>query len=231
MQRLASLTANVEGESLGEAASQVREAVARAGEPPRGVTVAVRGQIPALEETVDGLQNGLLLTVAVIFLLLAANFQSFRLGLALILIVPAVLTGVVVMLLLTGGTINMQSFMGTIMVLGIAGADAILLLAYAERFRREGLSVFDAAWEGGCSRLRALLMTATAMSAGMLPLALAFGQGAEQAAPLGRAVIGGLLGGMLATMLILPALYAILQAKAPQSSLSLDPEDPRSPNV
>ena len=230
MQRLASLTANVEGESLGEAASQVREAIARAGEPPRGVTVAVRGQIPALEETVDGLQNGLLLTVAVIFLLLAATFQSFRLGVALILIVPAVLTGVVLMLLLTGGTINMQSFMGTIMVLGIAGADAILLLAYAERFRREGMSVFDAAWEGGCSRLRALLMTATAMSAGMLPLALAFGQGAEQAAPLGRAVIGGLLGGMLATMLVLPALYAILQAKAPQSSLSLDPEDPRSPN-
>ena len=230
MQRLVSLTANVHGESLGEVTDDIREAVARAGEPPRGVTVDVRGRIPPLQETIAGLQNGLLLTVAVIFLLLASNFQSFRLGVAVVLIVPAVLCGVVLMLLATGTTLNMQSFMGTIMVLGIAGADSILLIAYAERFRREGMSVFDAAWEGGCARLRALLMTVTAMTAGMVPLALAFGAGAEQAAPLGRAVIGGLILGTLATMLVLPAIYAVLQAKAPTHSLSLDPDDPTSPH-
>jgi len=230
MQRVVSLTANVHGESLGEAASQVREAIARAGEPPRGVTVDMHGQIPPLEQTIDGLQSGLLLTVAVIFLLLAANFQSFRLGIAIILMVPAVLTGVVAMLLATGTTLNVQSFMGAIMVLGIAGADSILLVAYAERFRREGLSVFDAAWEGGCARLRALLMTVAAMVAAMLPLALGYGEGGEQIAPLGRAVIGGLLMSTLATMLVLPAIYAIFQARVPQHSLSLDPDDPHSPN-
>jgi multidrug efflux pump subunit AcrB len=230
MQRIVSLTANVAGESLGEVSDRIREAIARAGEPPRGVTIAVRGQIPPLEETINGLQNGLLLTVAVIFLLLAANFQSFRLGLAVGLIAPAVLSGVVAMLLLTGTTLNVQSFMGTIMVLGVAGADSILLIAYAERFRREGRSVFDAAWEGGCARLRALLMTVTAMTAGMLPLALALGAGTEQTAPLGRAVIGGLLVSTLATMLVLPAIYAIFQARASRVSLSLDPDDPKSPN-
>jgi multidrug efflux pump subunit AcrB len=230
MQRVVSLTANVYGESLGDAASEVREAIARAGEPPRGVSIAIRGQIPPLEETIKGLQVGLLLTVAVIFLLLAANFQSFRLGIVAILIVPAVLTGVVVMLLVTGTTLNIQSFMGAIMVLGIAGADAILLIAYAERFRREGMSALDAASEAGSARLRALLMTVSAMVAGMLPLALGFGEGGEQIAPLGRAVIGGLLASTLATMLVLPAIYAIFQAKAPKSALSFDPDDPKSPN-
>jgi multidrug efflux pump subunit AcrB len=230
MQRIVSLTANVHGESLGEVAGQVREAIARAGEPPRGVTVEVRGQIPPLETTIGGLRNGLLLTIAVIFLLLAANFQSFRLGVALVLIVPAVLTGVTLMLLATGTTLNMQSFMGAIMVLGIAGADSILLLAYAERYRREGLSVFDAAWEGGCARLRALLMTVSAMVAGMLPLAMGVGEGGEQIAPLGRAVIGGLLVSTAATMFVLPAIYAVFQARAPKHSLSLDPDDPNSPH-
>ena len=230
MQRVVSLTANVVGESLGEAGVKVRKAIERAGQPPTGVTVAVRGQLPPLDETISGLQSGLLLTVAVIFLLLAANFQSFRLGVAVILMVPAVLSGAVLMLLATGTTLNVQSFMGTIMVLGIAGADSILLIAYAERLRREGQSVFDAAWEGGCARLRALLMTVTAMTAGMIPLAMAFGTGSEQAAPLGRAVIGGLIGGTFATMLVLPAVYAIFQARAPKHSLSLDPDDPNSPN-
>ena len=230
MQRVVSLTANVVGESLGQAGARVRQAIADAGEPPRGVTVDVRGQIPPLEQTINGLQNGLLLTLAVIFLLLAANFQSFRLGVAVVLMAPAVLSGVAVMLLLTGTTLNAQSFMGMIMVLGIAGADSIMLLAYAERMRREGLPVFDAALEGGCARLRALMMTAIAMTAGMLPLALAFGEGAEQTAPLGRAVIGGLLASTLATMLVLPAVYAIFQTKAPKFALSLDPDDSTSPN-
>ena len=148
----------------------------------------------------------------------------------IILIVPAVLSGVVVMMLITGTTLNVQSFMGAIMVLGIAGADAILLIAYAERFRREGMSTVEAAWEAGSARLRALLMTVSAMVAGMMPLALGFGEGGEQIAPLGRAVIGGLLASTLATMFVLPVIYAIFQANAPKYSLSLDPDDPHSPN-
>ncbi len=230
MQRVVSLTANVHGESLGEVAARVRDAVAAAGEAPRGATVAIRGQIPPLETTIAGLRTGLILTLVVIFLLLAGTFQSFRLGVAIILIAPAVLSGVVIMMFLTGTMLSIQSFMGMIMALGIAAADSILLVAYAERFRREGCSVFDAAWEGGCARLRPLLMVMSAMAVGMIPIAIGIGEGGEQAAPLGRAVIGGIIPATFATMLVLPAIYAIFQQKSPQHPLSLDPDDPGSSN-
>jgi multidrug efflux pump subunit AcrB len=140
MQRMVSLTANVHGRALGDAAREVRRAIARAGTPPAGVTVNVRGQVPPLEETVGGLRLGLLLSIAVIFLLLAANFQSFRLALAIVLTIPAVLSGVLLMLLVTGTTLNVQSFMGAIMAMGIAVANAILLVTFAEQARHEGRS-------------------------------------------------------------------------------------------
>jgi multidrug efflux pump subunit AcrB len=228
MQRVVSLTANIHGTPLGKVAGEIHAAVARAGEPPRGSVVAVRGQIPPLETTMAGLRNGLLLSVAVIFLLLAANFQSIRLALAVAAIAPAVVCGIVAMLLLTGTTLNIQSFMGAIMALGVAGADSILLVAYAERYRREGMSVVNAAWEGGCARLRALLMTVSGMTVGMIPMAMAWGEGGEQMAPLGRAVIGGLLMATLATMSFLPAIYAIFQKGARPHPPSLDPDDPES---
>src|SRR5439155_822490 len=125
-----------------------------------------RGQVPAFEETPAGLRHGLMLSILVIFLLLAANFQSFRLAFAVISAVPAVICGVLVMLLVTKTTLNVQSFMGAIMAIGISVANAILLVTFAENARREGASVHDAAVEGGRSRLRAILMTATAMIAG-----------------------------------------------------------------
>ena len=143
-------------------------------------------------------------------------------------IAPAVLCGVLAILLFTATTLNIQSFIGAIMVLGIAAADSILLVAYAERYRNQGMSVEDAAWEGGCDRLRALLMTVTGMTVGMIPLALGLGGGGEQAAPLGRAVIGGLLLATLTTMTFLPAVYAVLQKGARAHSPSLDPDDPTS---
>ena len=143
-------------------------------------------------------------------------------------IAPAVLCGVLAILLFTATTLNIQSFIGAIMVLGIAAADSILLVAYAERYRNQGMSVEDAAWEGGCARLRALLMTVTGMTVGMIPLALGLGGGGEQAAPLGRAVIGGLLLATLTTMTFLPAVYAVLQKGARAHSPSLDPDDPTS---
>src|SRR5256884_8148335 len=115
MQRVVSFTANVHGKPLGKIVTDIREAVARAGAPPRGISVNNRGQVPAFEETLAGLRGGLLLSILVIFLLLAANFQSFRLALAVISPVPAVICGVLVMLLLTGTTLNVQSFMGAIM--------------------------------------------------------------------------------------------------------------------
>ncbi len=127
-QRVVSLTANIHGITLGEAAPKISQAVAGAGAPPRGVTVATRGEIPALEQTISGLRIGLLLAVAVIFLLLSANFQSVRLALAIILTIPAVLCGVLLMLRFTATTLNIQSFMGAIMAIGIAVANSILLV-------------------------------------------------------------------------------------------------------
>jgi multidrug efflux pump subunit AcrB len=225
MQRVVSLTANISGKALGQVVADIQGAIARAGEPPRGSTVAVRGQIPALDETISGLQIGLGLAIAVIFLLLAANFQSFRLAIAVITTIPAVLVGVLLMLLITGTTLNVQSFMGAIMAVGIAVANSILLVTFAEFSRQAGSSVVDAGIEGGRGRLRAILMTATAMIAGMVPIALGIGEGSEQTTPLGRAVIGGLLFATFATLTVLPAFYAILQRKATRVSSSLHPLD------
>src|SRR5207253_1772456 len=219
--------ANVHDRPLGKVVPDLQQAIARAGKPERGVTVNVRGQIPAFTETLLGLRNGLLLAVAIIFLLLAANFQSFRLSLTVVSAVPAVICGVLLMLLLTGTTLNVQSFMGAIMAVGISVANAILLITFAESARRDGASVHDAAVEGGRGRLRAILMTATAMIAGMIPLALGTGERA-QTAPLGRAVIGGLMLATMATLIVLPALYTLVQARVRTLSPTLDPNDPAS---
>ncbi len=227
MQRVISFTANIHGKPLGQVAEDVRQAIARAGTPPRGLTVFNRGQVPAFEETLAGLKTGLLLSVAVIFLLLAANFQSFRLSIAVVSTVPAVICGVLLMLLFTGTTLNVQSFMGAIMAIGISVANAILLVTFAENARRDGASVPEAAVEGGRGRLRAILMTATAMIAGMIPLALGTGERA-QTAPLGRAVIGGLIVATIATLTVLPSVYSIMQARVTNVSASLDPDDPAS---
>lgn len=228
MQRVISLTANIHGKPLGDVAQEIRAALRRVGDPPRGTSVFIRGQIPSLEDTLSGLRIGLLLSVVVIFLLLAANFQSFRLALAVIATAPAVVCGVLLMLAITGTTLNVQSFMGSIMALGIAVANAILLITFAEVSRKGEKPILEAALEGGRGRLRPILMTATAMIAGMVPIALGIGEGAEQTAPLGRAVIGGLLMATVATLLVLPSVYAILQSRASRFTPSLDPNDPGS---
>ena len=228
MQRVVSLTANVHGLPLGQAVPLIRRAIARAGAPPRGVGVFVRGQIPPLEETLSGLGTGLLLSIAVIFLLLAANFQSFRMALAVVSTAPAVICGTLVVLLATGTTLNVQSFMGAIMAIGISVANAILLVSFSEASRREGRTSPEAAVEGALGRVRAILMTATAMIAGMIPMAVGLGEGSRQAAPLGRAVIGGLLFATFATLTVLPAVYGLVAGRGAATSPSLDPDDPTS---
>jgi len=220
-QRVVSLTANIHGITLGDAAAQLQRAISAAGAPPRGVSVRMRGEIPPLQQTISGLRIGLLLAVVVIFLLLAANFQSVRLALAVVLTVPAVLCGVLLMLVATGTTLNIQSFMGAIMAIGIAVANSILLVTFAEQERHAGQPVMDATRVGAAGRLRAVLMTAAAMIFGMLPMAIGFGEGGAQSAPLGRAVIGGLIVSTFATLTILPSIYAILQGRARTDSPSL----------
>jgi multidrug efflux pump subunit AcrB len=228
-QRVITLTANLHGVPLGNAIAPIRQALEKAGKPPRSVSVQMRGEAPALQQTLRGLRIGLLLAIVVIFLLLAANFQSFRLSLAVILTMPAVLCGVLIMLWITGTTLNVQSFIGAIMAIGIAVANSILLLSFAERSRLEQQrSSLEAGREGAASRLRAILMTASAMIFGMLPMALGVGEGGNQTAPLGRAVVGGLLLSTFATLTFLPAIYSILQQNASTYSPSLNPDDPLS---
>jgi multidrug efflux pump subunit AcrB len=204
---------------------------------PRGLQVDVRGQIVPMQQMFGGLAGGKVLegltlglgtAAIVIFLLLTAYFQSVRLAFISVAAVPAVLAGVVVILALTGTSLNIQSFMGTIMAIGVAVANAILLVTFAERNRSAGQPAAAAAIEGARGRLRPILMTACAMLAGMMPLALGFGEGGEQVAPLGRAVIGGLAAATITTLFVLPAVFAVVQANASSISASLDPDDEQS---
>jgi multidrug efflux pump subunit AcrB len=225
MQRMISITANISGADLGTVSKQVNQALRELGEPPAKVTVTVRGQVVPLQQMLQGLRTGLLMAILVVFLLLAGNFQSLKLALAVISTTPAVIAGVEVTLWVTGTTLNIQSFMGAIMAVGVAVANAILLVTFAEKYRLDGQPADAAAVEGAQSRLRPILMTSIAMIAGMLPMALGLGQGSEQTAPLGRAVVGGLLFATIATLLILPSVFAILQARAHRRSASLDPDE------
>ena len=228
-QQMITITANIGGTDLGSAAQEVEAAVKRAGDPPRGVTVNIRGQIPPMRQTLFGLEIGIAVAVGVIFLMLAANFQSMRVAFVSIATLPAVIAGVAVALWLTGTTLNVQSFMGAIMAIGVSVANAILLVTFAEAARREGLSADEAAVAGARSRLRPILMTSLAMIAGMIPLALAFGEGGEQTAPLGRAVIGGLSASTIAVLTILPLTFAVVQRRASRKTASLHPGDVTQP--
>jgi multidrug efflux pump subunit AcrB len=225
MQRMITITANVQGEDLGHAAARVREAVTRAGLPPRGVSVNVRGQIPAMNEAFLALSMGLFTAVLFIFILLTANFQSIRLAALVICIVPAIVAGAGLSLLLTGNTLNIQSFIGTIMAIGVGVANSILLVSFSETNRLRGYTSDEAARLGAKGRLRPILMTSFAMVAGMIPLALGLGEGGEQTAPLGCAVIGGLLASTGAVLIVNPILYSLFQSRASVKKSSVHPED------
>lgn len=231
MRRYLSVTANVEGEDLGRAITQVRQAIKAAGEPPRGVEVDMRGQVKPMEQMFTSLQIGLAVAVLVILIMLTAYFQSFRLALTAVASVPAVLTGVVLALYLTNTTLNIESFMGAIMAVGVAVSNAILLVSFADRDRRElHLEPAEAAVMAAKGRLRPIIMTSCAMIAGMIPMSLALEEGSEQNAPLGRAVVGGMAMSTFAALLVIPAVFTLVMASASKVSPSLDPDDPESPH-
>ncbi|PYP84963.1 MAG: acriflavin resistance protein [Blastocatellia bacterium AA13] len=224
-QRTVPIIANISGKDLGSVSGELTEAIRKVGDAPRGVTVNVRGQIPPMTQTLTGLQIGLALAIIVIFLLMAAYFQSLRLALAVLATSPAVIFGVAVALWITGTSLNVQSFMGAIMAIGVSVANAILLVSFAESRRQAGGGSDIAAQEGARSRLRPILMTSFAMIAGMAPMALALGEGGEQTAPLGRAVIGGLIASTIAVLIVLPPVFAIAQRGARIGSRSVHPDD------
>jgi multidrug efflux pump subunit AcrB len=222
------LSSNIGGRDLRRAHNAIAKALVDAGVPPRGVTAQIRGQISALRMIFGELAIGLTAAIGVILLLLTANFQSLKLALVVLSTAPAVLTGSVLMLLITGTTLNLESFMGTIMAIGVAVANAILLVTFAEQNRANGMVAPEAARAAAVERLRPVLMTSMAMIAGMIPMAIAFGAGGEETAPLGRAVIGGLAVATVATLFLLPMIFGLVQRNASTRSRSLDPEDPHS---
>ncbi|MBL0912399.1 MAG: efflux RND transporter permease subunit [Bacteroidia bacterium] len=223
-----SVTANLHDKDLGSASADVQKAIASLGELPRGLFVEQIGLGKVLGETLDSLQAGLLVAVVVIFLMLSANFQSFKVSLVVLTAVPAVVLGSLLLLMLTGSTLNLQSYMGIIMSVGVSIANAVLLINNAEEIRKRTGDALQAAKEATSLRLRPILMTSVAMVMGMLPMAIGHGEGGDQVSPLGRAVIGGLIASTFAVLVILPLVFAWVQGKAATTSLSLDPTDKNS---
>jgi len=225
---MVTVTANLNKKDLGAATDDVQKALGSLGKLPRGLTIAPRGLSQTLTDTLDSLSSGLLVAIIVIFLMLAANFQSFKMSFVVLSSVPAVLFGSLLLVKLTGATLNLQSYMGMIMSVGVSISNAVLLITNAEELRRHNGDALRSAREAAALRLRPILMTSLAMIVGMIPMASGLGEGGDQTSPLGRAVIGGLLASTFATLLILPLVFAWVQGKTTTDSVSLDPEDKES---
>ena len=223
-----SVTANVYKKDLGTAVDAVNKAVKNVGKPPRGITLGLKGMSETLTDTLDSLQTGLIVAILVIYLMLTANFQSFRVSLATLSTLPAVLFGSLFMVKITGSTLNLQSYMGMIMSVGVSISNSVLLITNAEELRKHNGDAMKSAREAVALRLRPILMTSLAMIVGMIPMASGLGEGGDQTSPLGRAVIGGLIMSTIAALVILPLVFAWLQGKATTQSVSLDPEDKES---
>jgi multidrug efflux pump subunit AcrB len=224
-QRYVTVTANVEGEDMGRASRQVAGALDDAGEPPRGVRVETMGQLPPMNEMFESLGIGLAISVFVIFVLLTAYFQSPRLSLVSIGAVPGVLAGIATILFLTKTSLNIESFMGSIMCLGVSVSNSVMLVTFVNEHWKVGKPATEAAVIGASERLRPILMTACAMTVGMVPMALALERGSQMQAPLGRAVIGGLVMSTFATLLIVPSIFAVVVGRRKADSASIHPDD------
>ncbi|MDP4263518.1 MAG: efflux RND transporter permease subunit [Bacteroidota bacterium] len=225
-QRYITITANVQEEDLGSAFKKVN-AVINNTVIPKGSKILLRGQPELLQQTLTSLQFGLLIAIVVIFLVMTIFFQSFRVAAITLSVVPAVVAGSLLLLLITGQTMNIQSYMGAIMAIGVAIANAVLFVTNAEQLRRQG-NINTAHFKAAESRIRPILMTSLAMIAGMLPMALGLGKGSEQAAPLGIAVIGGLIFSMLAVLFFLPHVFQWGIGRRKYTAASMDPGDVNS---
>jgi multidrug efflux pump subunit AcrB len=223
--RFVTISANIFNKDLGTATAAVQKAIDEAGKPPVGLITEIKGMSSLLVETLGSLQSGLIAAIIVILLLLAANYQSFGLSVAVLSTVPAVLLGSMLLLLATGATLNLQSYMGIIMSTGVSVANAILIVTNAEALRLEYKDAFKAASVAASIRLRPILMTSLAMIAGMIPMASGLGEAGDQSAPLGRAVIGGLIASTFAALLVVPLVYGWIQQKKTFESPSLLPEN------
>lgn len=222
--RFLTISANIYKKDLGSATDAVKKVIQQTGEPSRGTVVKVQGMSSLLDDTLSSLQTGLLAAIVVILLLLTANYQSFGLAISVLATIPAVLLGSMILLFATGSTLNLQSYMGIIMSVGVSVANAILIVTNAESLRLEYKDPFKAASVAAGIRLRPILMTSLAMIAGMIPMASGLGEAGDQSAPLGRAVIGGLAASTAAALFVVPLVYGWIQQKKNYKSVSLLPE-------
>ncbi len=217
--------ANVQDRDLGSVSADVNRVVdAVRPKLPRGSTIAVRGQVESMNSSFAGLAFGLVFAVLLVYFLIVVNFQSWLDPFIILTALPGALAGILWMLFLTRTTLSVPALMGAIMCIGVATANSILMITFANDQRREGLDARSAALAAGSTRLRPVLMTALAMIVGMLPMSLGLGEGGEQNAPLGRAVIGGLIVATFFTLVFVPVLYTVLRRKPPAGD-TIDDED------
>jgi len=206
----------VQGTDLGSVAGEVNKVVDKYRQQlPKGSTIALRGQIQSMQASFRGLSGGLVFAVVLVYLIMVINFQSWIDPLIILMALPGALAGILWMLFSTGTTISVPALMGAIMSIGVATANSILMITFANDQREQGMNAHDAALAAGLTRLRPVIMTALAMIIGMLPMSLGLGEGGEQNAPLGRAVIGGLTLATFTTLFFVPVVYSVLRRKAP----------------
>jgi multidrug efflux pump subunit AcrB len=207
--------AGVDGTDLGTVSDRIEELIAQArAKAPPGTRITLKGQAESMNSSFDGLRSGLAFAVLLVYLLMVVNFQSWLDPFIILMALPGALAGIVWILFLTGTTLSVPALIGSIMCVGVATANSILVVSFAneQRLTRDARA---AALAAGMTRLRPVIMTAAAMVLGMLPMALGLGDGGEQNAPLGRAVIGGLTLATLTTLLFVPVMYSLLRRKPP----------------
>lgn len=215
--------AGVQGTDLGRVSAGINQILSEIRPTlPRGTTITVRGQVQSMNTSFQGLSYGLIFAVVLVYLLMVVNFQSWMDPLIILMALPGAMSGILWMLFLTQTTISVPSLMGSIMCIGVATANSILLVTFANEQQLAGLNSVAAAWSAGVTRLRPVIMTALAMVLGMLPMSIGLGEGGEQNAPLGRAVIGGLMMATFATLFFVPVVYSVL--KRHPRRIVLEPE-------
>jgi multidrug efflux pump subunit AcrB len=217
IQRVVDVMANVEGRDLGSVVKDIQKRVQALGKLAPGTAIRLRGQNEVMQNSFRSLGFGMILAVALVYLLMVVLYQSWLDPFIIMMAVPGALVGILWMLALTGTTLNVESLMGSIMAIGIATSNSILMVSFANdvRVERPELTALQAALEAGRTRLRPVIMTALAMIIGMIPMALGLGEAGEQNAPLGRAVIGGLTMATFVTLFLVPVIYSLLRKQPP----------------
>ena len=214
---------NVQGTDLGSVAKQFNEVIDAARKDlPKGSTIHLKGQVETMRQSFQGLLFGLVGAIILVYMLIVVNFQSLLDPLIIITALPAALAGIVWMLFLTHTTVSVPALTGAIMCMGVATANSVLIISFAREQMNEGKNAREAALEAGFTRLRPVIMTATAMIIGMIPMALGLGESGEQNAPLGRAVIGGLIFATIATLFFVPTVFTIIHGRKRRVGLEDD---------